>query len=75
MDVLPKEDEAEIARRKMLEEEEDVDIESGVEEVNNTTEHVRQNGENDEDTLWALEEPDDDKKWEMKVIMDEEDGM
>ena len=59
----------------MLEEEEDVDIESGVEEVNNTTEHVRQNGENDEDTLWALEEPDDDKKWEMKVIMDEEDGM
>ena len=75
MDVLPQEDEAEIARRKMLEEEEDVDIESGVEEVNNTTEHVRQNGENDEDTLWALEEPDDDKKWEMKVIMDEEDGM
>ena len=59
----------------MLEEEEDVDIESGVEEVNNTTEHVRQNGENDEDTLWALEEPDDDEKWEMKVIMDEEDGM
>ena len=75
MGVLPQEDEAEIARRKMLEEEEDVDIESGVEEVNNTTEHVRQNGENDEDTLWALEEPDDDKKWEMKVIMDEEDGM
>ena len=59
----------------MLEEEEDVDIESGVEEVNSTVEHVRQNGENDEDTLWALEEPDDDKKWEMKVIIDEEDGM
>ncbi|EJF63084.1 COMPASS complex protein [Dichomitus squalens] len=70
------EDEAEIARRKMLEEEEDVDIESGVEEVNGTADHTRQNGENDEDILWALEEPDDDMKgWELKVIMDEEDGV
>ena len=64
------------SRRKMLEEEEDVDIESGVEEVNGTDDHMRLNGENDEDTLWALEEPDDDMKgWRMKVIMEDEDGM
>ncbi|PIL36651.1 hypothetical protein GSI_00340 [Ganoderma sinense ZZ0214-1] len=70
------EDEAEIARRKMLEEEEDVDIEGGVEEVDGPAEQSRQNGENDEDILWALEEPDDDMKtWKLKVLTEDEDAM
>lgn len=70
------EDEAEIARRKMLEEEEDVDIEGGVEEVVSPADKLRQNGENDEDALWAMEEPDDDTKtWKMKVLTEDEDTM
>ncbi len=60
----------------MLEEEEDVDIEGGVEEVDRPADQSRQNGENDEDTLWALEEPDDDmKSWKMKVLTEDEDAM
>ncbi|KAI0773741.1 COMPASS complex protein [Fomes fomentarius] len=72
------EDEAEIARRKMLEEEEDVDIDGEVEDTTNgvTDPYPHQNGENDEDTLWALEDPDDDVKgWKLKVLTEEEDMM
>ncbi|KAI0722010.1 COMPASS complex protein [Cerioporus squamosus] len=71
------EDEAEIARRKMLEEEEDVDIDGMIEPVTNgATNHVRQNGEDDEDTLWALDDPDDDVKgWKLKVISEDDDTM
>lgn len=60
----------------MLEEDEAIDIESGVEEVSSPAEQLRQNGENDEDALWALEEPDDDmKSWKMKVLTEDEDAM
>ena len=66
------EDEAEIARRKMLVEDEDVDVDGMIEvNVNGTAEHV---AEHDEDLLWALDEPDDDYRgWKMKVIIEEED--
>lgn len=68
------EDEAEIARRKMLEEEEDVDIEGEPEDVvASAADAARQNGDQDEDTLWALEEPDDDEKgWRMKVLIEDD---
>ncbi|KAH9853954.1 COMPASS complex protein [Lenzites betulinus] len=69
------EDEADIARRKMLEEEEDVDIEGGATDVaDSAADHIRQpTGENDEDTIWALDEPDDDLEgWKMKVLVDDE---
>ena len=58
----------------MLEEEEDVDIEGEPEgAVASTTDAARPNGDQDEDTLWALEEPDDDEKdWRMKVLIEDE---
>ncbi len=62
----------------MLEEEEDVDINGEVEDTTNgvTDPHPHQNGENDEDTLWALEDPDDDLKgWKLKVLTEEEELM
>ncbi|KAI0352730.1 WD40 repeat-like protein [Trametes cingulata] len=68
------EDEADIARRKMLEEEEDVDIEGGTADAADVAaDHLRQPSENDEDTLWALDEPDDDVRgWKMKVLLEDE---
>ncbi|CDO74160.1 hypothetical protein BN946_scf185043.g211 [Trametes cinnabarina] len=68
------EDEADMARRKMLEEEEDVDIEGAVIDVAApAADQLRQSSENDEDVLWALEEPDDDVKgWKMKVLVEDE---
>ncbi|EIW62171.1 WD40 repeat-like protein [Trametes versicolor FP-101664 SS1] len=68
------EDEADIARRKMLEEEEDVDIDGGiVDPTENTADHLRQPTENDDDYLWATDEPDDDMKgWKMKVLVEDE---
>ena len=71
------EDEAEIARRKMLQEEEDVDVDGMVEGiVDGGADHPRLNGETDEDILWALEDPDDDiKGWKLKVLTEEEDMM
>lgn len=59
----------------MLEEEEDVDIEGGATDVaDSAADHLRQpTGENDEDTIWALDEPDDDLEgWKMKVLVDDE---
>lgn len=68
------EDEADIARRKMLEEEEDVDIDGGITDpAENTADHLRQPTENDDDFLWATDEPDDDMKgWRMKVLVEDE---
>ncbi|KAI0772532.1 WD40 repeat-like protein [Trametes elegans] len=68
------EDEAEIARRKMLEEEEDVDIEGGVvDPADIAADHMRQYSENDEDVAWALDEDDeDDRDWQMKVLLEDE---
>lgn len=61
----------------MLEEEEDVDIDGVVEPVaNGVVDHLRQNGEDDEDILWALDDPDDDVKgWKLKVISEDDDTM
>ena len=63
-----------MARRKMLEEEEDVDIEDGaVDNAISAADQSRQLSENDEDALWALEEPDDDVQgWKMKVLLEDE---
>lgn len=71
------EDEAEIARRKMLEEEEDVNIDDAVEDAaNGAADHYRQSSENDEDLLWALDEPDDDiKGWKLQVLIEDEQEM
>ncbi|KAI0662892.1 WD40 repeat-like protein [Cubamyces menziesii] len=68
------EDEADMARRKMLEEEEAVDIEDGVvDNAISAADQSRQLSENDEDALWALEEPDDDVQgWKMKVLLEDE---
>ena len=69
------EDEAEVARRKQLEEEKAVDIEGEDEDVAKkaAVEPTRQNGDPDEDTLWVLEEPDDDEKgWRLKVLIEDE---
>ena len=69
------EDEAEVARRKQLEEEKAVDIDGEDEDVAKkaTVDPTRQNGDPDEDTLWALEEPDDDEKgWRLKVLIEDE---
>ncbi|OSD04175.1 WD40 repeat-like protein [Trametes coccinea BRFM310] len=68
------EDEADMARRKMLEEEEDVDIEDApVDVAPDTSEKSRLHGETDEEVLWAMEEPDDDVKgWKMKVLVEDE---
>ena len=58
----------------MLEEEEDVDVDGLPEDpANGVTDASRQNGDQDEDTLWALEEPDDDEKgWRMKVLIEDD---
>ncbi|KAH9921520.1 COMPASS complex protein [Epithele typhae] len=70
------EDEAEIARRKMLEEEDHVDIETEIvgEAVNGNADHAKMNSDQDEDALWALEEPeDDDKEWRLKVLTEDDE--
>ena len=61
----------------MLEEEEDVDIDGKPEDLaNGASEASRQNGDQDEDTLWALEEPDDDDALyvEARDVADDETG-
>ena len=46
----------------MLEENKDVDIEGEPQDSTNVGADVsQQNGDQDEDTFWALEEPDDDE--------------
>ena len=58
----------------MLEEEEDVDIEGELDDAPSNAVNVLQPaGEQDEDTLWALEEPDEDEKgWRLKVIIEDD---
>lgn len=58
----------------MLEEEEDVDIEGMIPGLEDRVgDRPRQNGENDEDTLWALDDPDDDiKGWKLEVLIEED---
>lgn len=61
----------------MLEEEEDVDIETFSDDgALRPSEVPRLNGECDEDALWALDDPDDDNKgWNMKVLILDEDAI
>ena len=66
------EDEVETARRKMKQEEEEVDVE-GIFEVANeqNPQVVGLSREDDEDILWADKEPDDDvRNWNMKIIIE-----
>ena len=54
--------------------EEEVDIETGVDIDTNLD--ARQNGEVDEESAWAEDEPDDDvAEWKMKLIMEETQGV
>jgi COMPASS component SWD1 len=72
------EDVTEIARRKMLQEEPDVDIHSVDPEPKSEFQFPQTggNGELDEDFAWADQEPDDDDgNWRMKTIMEDDDEM
>ena len=70
---MEQEDEDEMAQRKMREEDAEVDI-TGVDEVLDAIEIEHQRETKDDDMLWAESEPDDDEKvWEMKVILNPED--
>ncbi|EIN10220.1 WD40 repeat-like protein, partial [Punctularia strigosozonata HHB-11173 SS5] len=65
------EDEAEIARRKQIAEEFEVDIDGMNEEQ--VQEHTVLDGDNEEDSAWAEEDADDDVRgWKMKTVMEEE---
>ncbi|KAF8121309.1 WD40-repeat-containing domain protein [Boletus edulis] len=70
------EDETQIALRKKLQEDEDVDIIGGIEEGDGAGTEMDGRGIGDQDFDWADEEMDDDRKgWRMKIIMIEgEDG-
>jgi COMPASS component SWD1 len=49
-----------------------VDVD-GVDDEEESQEHVVMDGENDEDTVWAEEDPDEDVRgWKMKIVMEEE---
>ena len=71
------EDESEQALRKMKQEEEEVDVETGMDVGGESVdEHVRMNGEQDDDAAWADEEADGDKPgWKMKMVMEDEGEM
>ncbi|CCM03988.1 uncharacterized protein FIBRA_06144 [Fibroporia radiculosa] len=68
------EDESELALRKQKAEEEEVDIEGMTgNDVVNDAEHAQRVPEEDEDIVWALEEPDDDLRgWKMKIMMEDD---
>jgi len=70
------EDETQIALRKKLQEDEDVDILGGIEEGGAIGAEVSGRGTGDQDFDWADDDMDDDRKgWRMKTIMIEgEDG-
>ena len=62
-----------MARRKMREEDAEVDILS-VDEVIDEREMELRREVKDEDVLWAESEPDKDEKgWKMKILMIDED--
>ena len=66
------EDEAELARRKMKAEEDKVDVIGIAEDMyEHNASAAGWNGDQDEDILWADEEPDDDiRDWNMKIVME-----
>ncbi|KAF7354969.1 COMPASS complex protein [Mycena sanguinolenta] len=67
------EDEADMVRRKMKEEEEEVDIDTVPEAAKPRQIHHHGVQPGDEDVAWADEEPDDDQQdWKMRVIMEED---
>lgn len=67
------EDESEIARRKMKQEEEEVDVEEIQDEDANSKQTLQHFGENDEEACWADEDPDDDMRgWKMKLVIEED---
>ena len=71
---IAQEDESEIALRKMKEEDQEVDILTGVDVV--VADHSRTNGDDGEDAAWADEEADEDTGgWRMKVVMEDEMDM
>ena len=59
----------------MREEEEDVDIETGIELIVDPPPRI--NGDiHDEDLLWAEDEPDEDNPgWKLRLIMEDDDDM
>lgn len=64
------EDEAELAHRKKLREDEDVDIIGGIDVSRSLT--ANENGPPDVDFEWADEEGElDHKNWRMKLLMTE----
>lgn len=67
-----KEDEDEMAERKKREEDVEVDI-MGTGEVLDERELEMAREVKDEDILWAENDPDDDKDWKMKLVMDPEE--
>ncbi|KAI0069116.1 WD40 repeat-like protein [Artomyces pyxidatus] len=71
------EDESELAIRKMKQEEEEVDIDTTEDlDASALGDHLRVNGDNEEDYAWADEEPDDDiRGWKMKTVMEDEPDM
>lgn len=65
------EDESELAQRKQIAEEEEVDI-TGIEQEKKG-DYWKWNADDDEDIAWADEEPDDDMAgWKFKILMEEE---
>ena len=73
MHLSLQEDEDEMARRKMREEDAEVDIFS-VDEVVDIREMELRREVKDDDVLWAESEPDmDEKGWRMKILMIDED--
>ena len=73
---MEQEDEDEMARRKMREEDAVVDIDGlGDGDGPYLQDATKHSEPNDEDALWAEDEPDeDDPKWKLKVLIVEEDG-
>jgi COMPASS component SWD1 len=64
-----------LAERKMKQEEEEVDILAGKDAEEETVDHPRVNGDED-DFAWADDEPDEDtREWKMKIMMEDETDM
>lgn len=55
-----------------------MDIDGGLEDTVDTGKslHTGVNGDIDEESAWADEEPDEDfKDWKLKLVMEEDDGL
>ena len=67
-----------MAQRKMKQEEEDVDIHGSPDSgANGALDSPRWMNEEDEDIMWANEEPDDDMRgWRLKILIENDmDGL